>query len=84
MATATLRLPRLSIVNEPSMSGESGWTRARRLMPLATSPVSGSTLITSAPMSAIAAPAPGAAIQLVSSTTRTPSNGPILAISHTS
>src|SRR6185312_14833953 len=82
MATVMLRLPRLSTVNEASMSGESGWSRARRLMPRAMSPVIGSTLITSAPMSASTAPAPGAAIQLVSSTTRTPSSGPTLAIVH--
>ena len=59
--------------NEWSMSGA---PLALRDMLRTTSPVSGSTLTTSAPMSASTAPALGAAIQLEISTTRTPSNGP--------
>ena len=73
------RLPRLSMWNEWSMSGA---PFALRAMLRTTSPVSGSTLTTSAPMSASTAPALGAAIQLEISTTRTPSSGPIVMLSH--
>jgi hypothetical protein len=69
-----LRLFRFTVVcmkeRGGSVSGRNGGSR--RL----TSPTGGSTLITSAPMSASRQPQSGPAQVVVTSTTRTPSSGP--------
>jgi len=74
-ATATPRLPRLSIWKLASSGGAPGPTAGCRVASRIASPRSASTLMTSAPRSAIIAAAPGAAIQLATSTTRMPESG---------
>jgi hypothetical protein len=75
-----LRLPRLGI----SMNGlgpVSLWLSRLRSARYG-SPDGGSTLITSAPRSAMIAAAPGTNVHPAASITRTPSNGPLTAHFH--
>ena len=54
-------------------------TLGGRIMPRAASPLRDSTLMTSAPRSAMTAAAHGAAIQVLTSTTLTPASGATMA-----
>src|SRR6478609_12058583 len=72
-SNTTLRLPRLTLTNTPLIPG-SGPTE----MNLVLSPCGGSTLITSAPMSAMICVQYGPITIAVRSTTRTPLRGPWL------
>src|SRR3990170_2820970 len=68
-----LRLPRLTFTNTPLIPG-AGPTEMNRVL----SPCGGSTLITSAPMSAMICVQYGPITIAVRSTTHTPRNGPAL------
>src|SRR6478752_7292692 len=70
-SNTTLRLPRLTLTNTPLIPG-SGPTEMNRVL----SPSGGSTLITSAPMSAMICVQYGPITMAVRSTTRTPCSGP--------
>src|ERR1700757_235782 len=71
-SSTTLRLPRLTLTNTPLMPG-AGPTEMYRVL----SPCGGSTLITSAPMSAMICVQYGPITIAVRSTTRTPVSGPL-------
>src|ERR1700757_1468547 len=76
-STVMLRFPRLEI----SMYGFGVESSVLSEPPSARcgSPPGGSTLTTSAPRSAMIAPAPGTNVHAATSSTRTPSNGPLTA-----
>src|ERR1700757_4274777 len=71
-SSTTLRLPRLTLTNTPLMPG-AGPTEMYRVL----SPCGGSTLITSAPMSAMICVQYGPITIAVRSITRTPVSGPL-------
>src|SRR5260370_29980230 len=75
--TVMLRLPRFGS-SRNGFGPASAWL-SRLRSPRCGSPVGGSTLRTSAPRSAMIAPAPGTNVHAATSMTRTPSNGPLMA-----
>ena len=80
MSSAMPRLPRFSGRNARLSPPPTGaWVKVTR----APSPVSGSTLMTSAPWSARYMPVPGPAHICEQSTTRTPESAPDIAPQHT-
>src|ERR1700736_226805 len=75
--TVMLRLPRFGS-SRKGFGPVSAWLRRVRSARCG-SPAGGSTLMTSAPRSAMIAPAPGTNVHAATSMTRTPSNGPLMA-----
>src|ERR1700730_8829562 len=80
MNTSELSASRSRMSGPPSVVRLTVMLRLPRLRsPRCGSPVGGSTLMTSAPRSAMIAPAPGTNVHAATSMTRTPSNGPLMA-----